>query len=436
MEIVSMGLLAGKKIPFEDKYQLKAGFNNMLLDLSMFCSSYMLEHKEECYEKYLIEKAEGKHDDDEEAIFMTNEPERMEELAERYHLPYLRSAGIQTTVAKAPTLLYDTERTDLDFLVQRLASESIQLAQKMGASYVIIEPLIKNIQEADDMDRNKQFYLSFAQLAKKLGVTVLLKNYYNTFNGHYLRSSLSDQYELKTLLDSLNTESGSDVFGLCLDVGVCNLLGQNMYEICNCLGSRIKAVFVRENDGVSDASLLPFTAVNNRQHKFDWLNLIRGLRLVQFDGPVIFGFDDTLYAHSHLLWPEIYRLAKQTADYLIWQISIEKTIKKYNKRVLFGAGNMCRNYMKCYGSEYKPLFTCDNNADLWGTTFEGLEIRNPSALLELPPDCAILICNIYYDEIEHQLRDMGVKNPIERFNDEYMPSMYTDRFDAEKREVR
>ena len=41
----------------------------------------------------------------------------------------------------------------------------------------------------------------------------------------------------------------------------------------------------------------------------------------------------------------------------------------------------------------------------------------------------------YYDEIEAQLREMGLKNPIERFNDEYMPSMYTDRFDSEKREI-
>ncbi len=92
---------------------------------------------------------------------------------------------------------------------------------------------------------------------------------------------------------------------------------------------------------------------------------------------------------------------------------------------------MCRNYMKCYGSEYPPLFTCDNNPKLWGTTFEGLEVKSPEELKHLPPDCGIFICNIYYREIEAQLRGMGLQN-IEYFNDEYMPSFYFDRLERKE----
>lgn len=83
--------------------------------------------------------------------------------------------------------------------------------------------------------------------------------------------------------------------------------------------------------------------------------------------------------------------------------------------------------MKCYGGKYPPRFTCDNNQALWDTDFCGLTVKNPSCLKELPEDCAIFICNIYYREIERQLRDMEIKNPIEFFNDEYMPSFYFDR---------
>ena len=108
---------------------------------------------------------------------------------------------------------------------------------------------------------------------------------------------------------------------------------------------------------------------------------------------------------------------------------MKNVLKKYDKRVLFGAGNMCRNYMKCYGEEFPPLFTCDNNKARWGEQFEGLEIKPPECLKELPPDCAIFICNIYYKEIEQQLRETGVSNPIEYFNDEYMPSYYFDRLE-------
>ncbi len=89
---------------------------------------------------------------------------------------------------------------------------------------------------------------------------------------------------------------------------------------------------------------------------------------------------------------------------------------------------MCRNYMKNYGEKYPPLYTCDNNSKLWGTIFEGIEVKSPEELKKLPADCGIFICNIYYSEIEAQLREMGIEN-IEYFNDEYMPSYYFDRLE-------
>ena len=54
-------------------------------------------------------------------------------------------------------------------------------------------------------------------------------------------------------------------------------------------------------------------------------------------------------------------------------------------------------------------------------------MRNPECLKDLDKDCAVIICNVYYKEIEAQLRQMNIENPIEYFNDEYMPSFYFDR---------
>ena len=173
--------------------------------------------------------------------------------------------------------------------------------------------------------------------------------------------------------------------------------------------------------------MLPFTCVNQHQPQTEWLNVIRGLRQIGFDGQLILDFADTAGGFSPILRPQLMQLAGSVAEYFKWQIELENLLKKYQSIVLFGAGNMCRNYMKCYGEQYPPLFTCDNNRSLWGSDFCGLEVRPPKSLLELPKDCAIFICNIYYREIERQLRDLGVENPIEFFNDEYMPSFYFDR---------
>ncbi|MDE6364588.1 MAG: hypothetical protein K2L86_10085, partial [Lachnospiraceae bacterium] len=85
---------------------------------------------------------------------------------------------------------------------------------------------------------------------------------------------------------------------------------------------------------------------------------------------------------------------------------------------------------KCYGESYPTLFTWDNNPDLWVTIFEGLEVKSPEALKRLPPNCGVIICNIFYREIEAQLRAMGIEN-IGYFNDEYMPSFYFDRLKRE-----
>ena len=138
-------------------------------------------------------------------------------------------------------------------------------------------------------------------------------------------------------------------------------------------------------------------------------------------------FEDTIKAFSPVLHPGILQLAKSVAEYFNWQIQMEYSLKKSSSRVLFGAGNMCRNYIKCYAKKNPPLYICDNKKEIWGSDFFGFEVKAPESLLELPQNCVIIICNIYYREIEEQLRKMGIKNPIEYFSDEYMPTFFFDR---------
>ena len=228
--------------------------------------------------------------------------------------------------------------------------------------------------------------------------------------------------------DHSQPRSDSPVFAFCLDTGISTLCGQDMQEFAVSLGRRLKGVILRDCGRQQESSLLPFTSAFQGQPGTDWLSLIRGLRSMDFGGSLVLDFADTAAAFSPLLRPQLLPLAKSAAEYFKWQIELESLLKKYESIVLFGAGNMCRNYMKCYGSQYPPLFTCDNNPAVWGTTICGLEIKPPEALKELPDSYGIFICNIYYREIETQLRKMGIKN-IEFFNDEYMPSFHFDRLE-------
>ncbi len=418
-----------------------AGLEHMLLDMTMFCSPWELENMGKDKKKPGTKakstpgmKTESKPD---------TKPLISETPWELYNhmkpmLDQYEKAGISTPVARAPYLTWNTEREDLNHLLFCLAQESIRVCKKAGCKYIIIRPLSSGIKRGEEWEANKTFYLKLADTARENHVVILLENQCRDVNGHLVRGVCSDAVEAGTWVDRLNQLSQTagetqkeeeDRFGFCMDAGTCNLCAQNMQEFLLSMGSRLKTVILRDCDGQKESSMLPFTCSGFGQTNTDWLGLIRGLRAISFDGQLILNGSTTAGFFSPLLRPQLLQLTKAVGDYFRWQIEMENLLKKYNSIALFGAGNMCRNYMKCYGTLYPPLFTCDNNSRLWGTEFCGLEVKPPKSLKDLPKDCGIFICNIYYREIEKQLRDMGIDNAIEYFNDEYMPSFYFDRIE-------
>lgn len=435
---------------------VRAGFENILLDLTLYCPATELENvgkssgkagqkskvaipeqlfaMQNCNEKRLqIGEAELPQNPEEKLLSGSKEKSLQgyaDKVLQNYAEKLLQSSQethLAFPAAIAPYLKWGTKRTDLKEFLITLTRESIRICGQAGCKYLIVRPLSAPIAAGDVWEENKAFYLSLADFARENDVILLLENQCRDMNGHFVRGACSEVGEAAFWVDGLNQAAGEERFGFCMNVGNYNLCGQAMGEIAVQLGSRVKAVVLRDGNGQGESAMLPFTAVCNGQPRTDWLSLIRGLRESGFDGELILDLADTAAVFSPILRPQLLTLAKAVAEYFQWQIGIENTLKKYGSIVLFGAGNMCRNYMKCYGEKYPPLFTCDNNRTLWGTVFCGLEVRAPECLADLPEDCAIFICNIYYREIEQQLRQMQIMNPIEFFNDEYMPSFYFDR---------
>ncbi len=243
------------------------------------------------------------------------------------------------------------------------------------------------------------------------GIKVLIKNRTRYYSGRAIRDRFCEPHEVLRVIDRY----GSDRLGFCFDTGEANLCGQDPAEMLRALKGVTDAVIVKENDGIERASYLPFTM----GRVLDWGSFFRGMRETGFDGELIFEIGTSMAAHPIPLSGDVVRQAFRMAEYFRWQIEMDRMVAKYPKRVLFGAGNMCRAYMRDYGREYPPLFTVDNDSRVWGSTFEGLEVKQPEALKELDSDVAIFICITYYREIREQLLSMGLTNPIEEFNDEY-----------------
>ncbi len=343
------------------------------------------------------------------------------------------SNRLNSVIMKAPQV-FDNETYDDFYEISLMyAKASIEICMEFNCKLLIVSPLDAQNDKDKVWEINKKFYIELSKIAKDNNVLVLLQSKYFNLNGHLIRGICSDPYEASQWVNALNDKVGEKMFGYCLDVGVCNILGQDMYEFVKIIGEDLKAVIVRDNDGQTDEALIPFSSIGRGQSKTEWLGMIRGLRETFFDGLLILNIKGTANATPTLLHSSMLINAKAIIDYFKWQIEIENLLKKYEKIVLFGAGNMCRNYMKCYGEKYHPLFTCDNNSDMWGTEFAGLDVKSPEELRHIQDDCAIFICNIYYGEIQKQLREMGIKNPIEFFNDEYLPLFHFDRIDTTSR---
>lgn len=354
--------------------------------------------------------------------------------------PFLAAAdGLSMPVAWAPELLDGPKPKKAanapELLRERLEPlvlQSIEEAAAHGCRKLIVRPVTLGMGREEARAWNHAHFLRLAEAAAKAGVTILLAPAMRYHSGHLLRGPLFDGQEMRAAVDALNAAVGGTYFGCCLDMQASGGCGQDVYEFITAVGKRLQAVVLTDTDGDGQKQLLPYTLVQGGQQQTDWLSLIRGLRAIDYDGLLVLALRDTAAGCPPLLRPTLLQLAKKTGDYLAWQIGMEHEIAKYEKRVLFGAGRMCRNYLLNYGTAYPPLFTCDNNPKLWGTDVDGLPVKSPEALRDLPKDCAIFICNIYYREIEAQLRTMGLRNPVAYFNDECPQRVVLEKIEKEE----
>lgn len=75
------------------------------------------------------------------------------------------------------------------------------------------------------------------------------------------------------------------------------------------------------------------------------------------------------------------------------------------KVVIFGAGQFGRQALAEYRE--RTLFFVDNNAKLWGTKLEGVEIK-PVDFLKTDADYTVLVASRNYELMEEQLRKLGI----------------------------
>ena len=380
-----------------------AGYKSAEIDLAALIPENMLETIGE-------ENAREKKDYAATVFQMiSKDPEYLWQFTEVFDR-YIKLSQMNVSMVKAPHLKIDSKRSDLLELLYELINQSIQICSKVGSRILIIPFLFGS----DDLGK----YQRIVEAAITNNVLLLFENKCKDYNGHFVRGEFSDPFEAKKLLDKINDLAGKNCCGLCLDIAVLNACGQDPYNYIMAMKQYIRAVRLRDSGSILLGSNIPFGINQKGLCTTDWRGVFRGLRQIAYHGIMVMDVSDTIQAYPYILRDEILQLSAKTAGYIEWQIGLEQKIMKYKNIVLFGAGRMCINYLDNYGEKYPPLFTCDNNSELWGTDVRGLPVKNPDMLKEIPEGTGVFICNMYYEEIRNQLTDMGIQN-LEFYNDEF-----------------
>lgn len=86
---------------------------------------------------------------------------------------------------------------------------------------------------------------------------------------------------------------------------------------------------------------------------------------------------------------------------------VADTCKK--KLILFGSGRFTEKFLFQFSGDYEVYSIVDNNRSKWGTFMEGIPVRSPDILNDIPKDERhIIICIKGYNGVINQLRDMGI----------------------------
>jgi len=220
----------------------------------------------------------------------------IEELME-YFLPLkeaMERHGITFGQTHASFPLYvEGEDAVNEYLIQ-VVEKQCAICQFLGCPALVVHPYSCADKEKE-REINLSMYRKMIPFGKKYGVKLCLENMFRFLNGHAVTGACADAKEACWYIDTLNEEAGEEIFGYCFDVGHANLTSRDIRQELRILGHRVTILHIHDNDGKTDAHMVPYTQNNST----DWEGFIQGLRDIHYRGTLDF---EVFAALDHLPW--------------------------------------------------------------------------------------------------------------------------------------
>lgn len=183
----------------------------------------------------------------------------------------------------APFPTWHEDANITDYMIS-VTEKVCALCEYLDCPALVIHP--NNCKDkAERIRTNLQMYERLIPAAKKHNVTICLENLLAMNGDEIIGGVCSDSEEAKYLIDTLNDKADCEIFGLCFDVGHANASGIRLSKYMKDLGKRITALHIHDNNGKSDAHLIPYTQIRDQwgiELGVDWKDFIDGLIAIDY----------------------------------------------------------------------------------------------------------------------------------------------------------
>lgn len=211
-----------------------------------------------------------------------------------YYKP-LKTAAMENGISFLQThgicWMHSYQRDDINDYIIKITEKHIAACEYLGCRAIVIHPWTgSDLRKEEEREINLNTYRRLIPAAKKHGVTICLENLFINYDLDCYEGGCSYVDEVCWYIDTLNAEAGEDIFGFCLDVGHAVLTGANLYQYITTLGKRLTILHIHDNDGNNDSHMIPFTQMDRRgkRLRIDWEKFIRGLKEIEYEGPISF----------------------------------------------------------------------------------------------------------------------------------------------------
>ena len=169
--------------------------------------------------------------------------------------------------------------TPLDVEAAGYVPSNIEATALLGAPVTVMHPIAPPGLEYDrqgSLEANRDYFRRAGDIAGEFGVKIAVENMLSNrlFDGSIFKRCCTNAEELLELVDAIDHPN----VGVCIDVGHCHYMKENIGDAIRYCGNKIIAFHIDDNDTWNDSHVPPYCG------SIDWEEVYQAVRDINYQG--------------------------------------------------------------------------------------------------------------------------------------------------------